>query len=57
MADLPESGPDEPVPHLTGEEARGGEIVLRSRARRLVFIGGLVLAVLIVIVLRFGGFY
>ncbi|HEX5183207.1 MAG TPA: peptide ABC transporter permease [Allosphingosinicella sp.] len=55
MADAPDPGPDEP--HLTAEEARGGEIILRSRARRAIFIGGLALLVLIVIILWFGGFY
>ncbi len=39
---------DEPYP---GEKARGGEIVLRSRAQRAIFIGGLVGAVLLVVVL------
>lgn len=34
------------------EAARQGDIVLDTRTRRLIFIGGLVLAVLIVLVLR-----
>lgn len=34
---------DEETPvHLTGREARGGEIILRSRRRRRIFIAGLV---------------
>lgn len=31
---------DQPV-HLSAEEARGGEIILRTRARRLIFLAGL----------------
>jgi hypothetical protein len=34
------------------EKARGGEIILRERWQRAIFIGGLVGAVLLVIVLR-----
>jgi hypothetical protein len=28
--------------HLSAEEARGGEIVLRTPARRAIFLGGLI---------------
>jgi hypothetical protein len=40
-------------PHYSAEDARGAEIVLRTRRRRLIFIGGLVGFVLLVLVLRF----
>jgi hypothetical protein len=36
----------------SAEEARGDEIILRERWQRAIFIGGLVGAVLLVIVLR-----
>jgi len=45
------------APHLSAEEARGGEIILRSRARRAIFLAGLLLAVLIAIGLRIAGYY
>jgi len=48
MREDPWRRPDEAV-HLTGEDARGGEIVLRTRARRAVFVGGLVLLVIVVV--------
>jgi hypothetical protein len=35
------------------EKARGGEIVLRSRRQRIIFIGGLVGCVLLVLILWF----
>lgn len=57
MADEPNPESAEPAPHLTAEEARGGEIILRSRGRRALFIGGLVLLVLVLILLWFRGFY
>jgi len=39
---------DKPV-HLTGTDARGGEIILRSRRRRRIFVAGLIgLAVVLV---------
>ena len=34
-------------PTLSGEEARQGEIILKTPARKAVFIGGLVLAALV----------
>jgi hypothetical protein len=40
---------------ISAERARQGEIVLRTRARRLVFFGGLALLAVIGIVLRFAG--
>jgi hypothetical protein len=35
------------APHYPAEKARGGEIILRTRAERLIFITGLVGAVLL----------
>lgn len=34
-------------PTLTGEEARQGEIILKTPTRKAIFIGGLVLAALV----------
>jgi hypothetical protein len=42
---------EEPQPY-PAEKARGGEIILRTRARRIVFIGGLVGIVVLLLVLR-----
>lgn len=38
---------------ISAQDARGGEIILRTRRRRFIFIGGLVGIVLLVLVLRF----
>ncbi len=43
---------DEPKPY-PADKARGGEIILRSRGRRLIFLAGLVGAFLLVLVLGF----
>jgi hypothetical protein len=42
---------DEPKPYLA-EKARGGEIVLRTRVRRFIFIAGLVGVIVLVLMLR-----
>lgn len=34
-------------PAFSAEDARGGEIILRTRTRRIIFIGGLAAAVLL----------
>jgi hypothetical protein len=39
-------GPPQPAPY-PAEKARGGEIILRTPLRRMIFIGGLIAAVLI----------
>lgn len=40
----------------SGEKARQGEIILRTRTRRLIFIGGLVGIVAVLLLVRvFGG--
>ena len=46
---------EEPV-HISAERARGGEIVLRKRWERLVFIAGLIGIVVLAVVLRLAGF-
>ena len=38
---------------LSGEDARQGEIILRTRARRIIFIAGLVGIVLLAVLIRF----
>lgn len=44
----PSDQPASPAPpHISAEDARGGEIVLRTRRRRAIFIAGLVLWVLL----------
>jgi glutamate synthase domain-containing protein 3 len=43
-------GPAEPYP---AEKARGGEIILRTPARRALFLSGLIGAVVLVLVLAF----
>lgn len=47
MADLPPETPPEPVQHISAQDARGGEIVLRKRWERGLFLGGLIAAVLL----------
>ena len=42
--------PEEPI-HLSAEKARGGEIILRSRTRRIIFIAGLAVFVLFILFL------
>lgn len=48
------SPPDEPgnAPHHSARDARGGEIILRTRRRRLLFFGGLIAFVLLALILR-----
>lgn len=46
--------PDRPI-HLTGEQARGGEIILRTPGRRAVFLAGLIGAALLAVVLGLAG--
>jgi hypothetical protein len=55
---MAEPTPDaDPAPHISAEDARGGEIILRSRGRRAVFIAGLIAVALLAIVLRIAGYY
>jgi len=43
-------GPPQPQPY-PAEKARGGEIILKTRARRLIFIAGLLGAVVLAAVI------
>jgi hypothetical protein len=47
-----EERPDEPI-HIDAEDARAGEIVLRKRWQRRVFIAGLAGIVVLFVILRF----
>jgi hypothetical protein len=47
-------GPAQPAPY-PAEKARGGEIVLRTRLRRMIFVGGLIAAVVVGLVLAYWG--
>ena len=47
-------GPPEPAPY-PAEKARGGEIILRTPLRRMIFIGGLIGAVIIGLVIAYWG--
>ncbi|WP_246686722.1 peptide ABC transporter permease [Mesorhizobium sp. B2-4-19] len=44
---------DKPGPVFSAQDARQGEIILRTRTRRIVFIAGLVGIIVLAIVLRF----
>ena len=44
-----------PGPELSGERARQGKIILRTRTRRILFIAGLVGLAIIAILLRQAG--
>lgn len=48
---MPESDQQQPHVHRA-EDVRGGEIILRTRRRRLIFIAGLAAFVLLAILLR-----
>jgi hypothetical protein len=43
-------GPPQPAPY-PAEKARGGEIILKTPARRAIFLAGLIGAVLLVLIL------
>jgi hypothetical protein len=43
-------GPPQPAPY-PAEKARGGEIILRTRLRRMTFVGGLVGTIVLVLLL------
>lgn len=45
---------DEPV-HLTADQARGGEVILRARWQKAVFLAGLIGFVLLALVLGLYG--
>lgn len=50
------AGPDKPGPGYSGRDARQGEIILRTRARRIVFIAGLVALVGLALIARCAGY-
>ena len=50
----PQHRPDEPI-HIDAQDARGGEIVLRKRRNRLIFLAGIAGFVLLAIALRLFG--
>lgn len=50
------AGPDKPNPAYSGRDARQGEIILRTRARRIIFIAGLVALVGLALIARCAGY-
>jgi|GEM_PF-685019 len=53
----PKSKPETKPEKISADEARGGEIILRSRRRRMIFLGGLIGMVVIAIILRIAGLF
>jgi hypothetical protein len=47
-----ERHPDGRPVHLSADEARGGEIILRTRARRLIFLAGIAGIVILAVLIR-----
>lgn len=43
---------DEKPPHYSADRVRGGEIDLRSRTQRVIFIAGLIGAVVLAVILK-----
>jgi len=41
------------APHYSGRQARGGEIILRTPARRMIFLAGLAGIVILTLILSF----
>jgi len=51
--DMPDDRhPGEQPVHLSADEARGGEIILRTRARRLIFLAGIAGIVILGVLIR-----
>lgn len=46
--------PRQPI-RISGQDARGGEIILRTRRRRVIFVSGLIGLILLVLLVRFAG--
>jgi len=44
-------------PRFSADDVRGGEIILRTRMRRLIFISGLVGIVLLALIVRIAGYW
>lgn len=53
MAEGPD--PEQRRQNISGQDARQGEIILRTRARRIVFIAGLAGAVVLALLVSFFG--
>ena len=53
--DRPERPAGDEGPHYSAQDVRGGEIILRTPARRLIFIAGLAGFVILVLVLSLAG--
>lgn len=53
--DRPERGAGDEGPQYSAQDVRGGEIILRTRARRLIFIAGLAGFVILALVLSVAG--
>jgi len=51
MVDQP--NPPEPPVRLSAKAARGGEIILRSRSRRVIFLAGLIGMVMLGLIMAF----
>jgi len=51
------SNPKSKPEKISADKARGGEIILRSRRRRIIFLGGLIGMVIIAILLRLAGLF
>jgi len=54
--DRPERRAGDEGPHHSAQDVRGGEIILRTRARRLIFITGLAGFVILALVLALAGY-
>lgn len=55
MPDRPKRSLAEEGQHHSAQDVRGGEIILRTRARRLIFIAGLAGFVILALVLSVAG--
>ncbi len=47
--------PDQPI-HISADDARGSEIILGSRARRFIFLAGLIGSMVIAVILMLVGY-
>ena len=54
--DKPERRADDKSPHYSAQDARGGEIILRTRAQRVIFLAGLAGFVVLALVLSVAGY-
>jgi hypothetical protein len=49
---LDDRHPEDQPAHLSADEARGGEIILRTRSRRLIFLAGIAGIVILGVLIR-----